>query len=95
MFLHSPRGPSINDLQSYVNWGRKYEAYMLVFLASEQSSEGKRDDVSNSDQVRQLQEQLRQKDNDMTFKFQQMKAIAAQLNAEAKVLEQYPPHPHK
>lgn len=60
---------------------------MSMFTSGEWSTEGEIDDVSDGDQVRQLQEQLRQKDNDMVAMIAQMKAMTAQLSLEGKILE--------
>lgn len=43
------------------------------------------DDISNDDQVSQLQKQLLQKDNDVATMMAQINAITAQLKAEDKI----------
>lgn len=59
---------------------------MPVFVRSKQSNKCERDDVSNGGQVRQLQEPICHKDNDMPVMIEQMKAIIVQLNVEGKFL---------
>lgn len=75
--------PQTSTSQSYENQVRKYEACTPLFAPNECKSKGKRDDDSDGDQVRQLQEQLSQKDNDMASIMAQMKVITASLAEKA------------
>lgn len=51
---------------------------------------GEKDDTSDGNQVRELQEQLCKKSNDMAVMMLQLKTTATQLNAEGKILKAIP-----
>lgn len=63
---------------------------MPVFATRKQNNKCERDYVSNGGQVRQLQEPLCHKDNDMPAMIAQMKVIVVQLNVEGKFLGAIP-----